>query len=342
MNLAARTLLAEALLADHATAASVTEVFFTRHPEWDARFGPRGRRRCTEDARLHLGFLAGAVQAGLPELFADYARWCAGMLAARKIDVAHVAEHFALVEEHLTLDPEPREFVAGFLRAGREALALPGSLADGSTDARTPLRLSYLAAALAGKRSAAWDATCAARQQGLSIADVYRDILLWAQRRLGELWASADITVAAEHMASSVTQSTIGRLYPEIPGDRSAGRALIAGAEGELHVLPAQLAADLLEIDGWDVSFVGTNVPDAALLAALEAEKPDVLGLSVTMAFNLPRTVGLVNAVRARFPGLPVVIGGRAVIGAAGLASELGVQTDAAGDFAAFNRYRRG
>ncbi len=342
MDLPARTLLAEALLADHTIAASITEIFFSRHPEWDARFGPQGRSRCTEDARLHLAFLAGAVQAGRPELFAEYARWCAGMLAARKIDVAHLVEHFTLVEEQLSFEPEPRDFVAGFLRAAREALALPLPLAEEATDARTPLRLAYLGAALAGKRGAAWDATSEARQQGLSVADVYREILLWTQRRLGELWASAGITVAAEHMASSVTQSVIARLYAEIPGERSAGRALIAGVEGELHLLPAQLAADLLEINGWDVCFVGTNVPDAAVLAAIEAEKPDVLGLSVTMSFNLPRTVGLVKAVRARFPKLPVVIGGRAVRGTEGLAGELGVDVDSAGDLAAFKAYRRG
>ncbi|MEO7329011.1 MAG: cobalamin-dependent protein, partial [Minicystis sp.] len=221
-------------------------------------------------------------------------------------------------------------------------LAHPDPLASDAPDQRTPLRLAYLGAALAGKRGAAWDATIEARRQGLSIEGVYRELLIWTQRRIGELWASAQITVAAEHMASSVTQSVMGRLYADIPGDRPAGHALIAGAEGELHALPAHLASDLLEIDGWNVAFVGTNVPEASLLAALTTEKPDVLGLSVTMAFNLPRTVALVQAVRSRFATLPVVIGGRAVLGAVSLGGELGVDVDSAGDFAAFQGYRRG
>lgn len=341
MELDARSALAEALIADHALAVAVTETFFARHPEWDARFGPQGRRRCTEDARLHLSFLAGAVQAGSPALFAEYTRWCGEMLAARSIDRAHLDEHLALVEVHLRLDPVPRAFVIEFLRSGREALATPRPSGAELTDERAPLRLAYLAAAIEGKRGAAWDVVSDARRRGLSLGEVYREIFLWSQRRLGELWASATITVAAEHMASSVTQSVIGRLYPDIPGDRPAGRALIAGAEGELHVLPAQLAADLLEIDGWDVCFVGTNVPETSVLSAIAAEKPDVLGLSVTVPFNVPRTVSLVKAVRARFPALPIVLGGRAVRGAEALAAELGVAVDPTGDLAPFRALRR-
>jgi methanogenic corrinoid protein MtbC1 len=170
---------------------------------------------------------------------------------------------------------------------------------------------------------------------------IYRDVLLWTQRRLGELWAAATISVAQEHMASAVTQSTIARLYAEIPGDRTAGRALIAGVEGELHVLPAQLASDLLELEGWDVAFVGTHVPQASVITAIEAEHPDVLGLSTTMGFNLPRTVALATAVRRRFATLPIVLGGRAMRGTAKLGEELAVVIDEAGDGSALRAYRR-
>lgn len=342
MDLAARTALARALLADDAIPALIAQVFFARHPEWQTRFGALGRRRCTEDARFHLSFLAGAVQAGSPELFADYVRWCADMLAARQIDRAHLAEHLDLVEEHLELERGLGDFVGEFLDAARTAIAGPTTIAEEAADERTPLRLAYLAAALAGKRGEAWQVTREARRKGLSIEGIYRDLVLWTQRRLGELWAGAKITVAAEHMASAVTQSVIGRLYAEIPGDRPAGRTLMAGVEGELHVLPAQIASDLLEIDGWDVAFVGTNATDASVLAAIAAQKADVLGLSVTMAFNLPRTVALARAARERFTTLPIVIGGRAVRGAGALATELGVDIDAEGSGIALRGYRVG
>ncbi|MEO7330758.1 MAG: hypothetical protein ABI193_19435, partial [Minicystis sp.] len=132
MDLAARSRLAESLLGDNAVAAVVTEAFFARHPEWDARFGPAGRRRCTEDARLHLSFLAGAVQVGNLALFAEYMTWCAAMLGARKIDGAHLAEHLDLLEEQLALrgtqdarpalDPAARALISAVLCEGHAAL----------------------------------------------------------------------------------------------------------------------------------------------------------------------------------------------------------------------------
>jgi methanogenic corrinoid protein MtbC1 len=340
IDLAARTVLARALVADVGLGARVTDLIFARHPEWDLRFGAAGRRRCTEDAGFHLSFLAGAVQAGCPELFVEYVTWCADMLAAHDVSRAHLSEHLELLEQHVHREPDPERLVRRTINAARVALDAAAAPA-GAVDDATPARVAYLSAVLAGRRAEAWEATREARRQGASVEQVYREILLWGQRRLGELWAAAKITVAQEHMASAVTQSVVARMYSEITNERDAGRLLLAGVEGELHVLPAQLAADLLELEGWDVAFVGTHVPLASVLAAIESEHPDVLGLSTTMVSRLPGVVELVTAVRARFPGLPIVLGGRAARGAAALGEELGVAVDVAGDGAALRPYAK-
>jgi len=162
------------------------------------------------------------------------------------------------------------------------------------------------------------------------------------QRRLGELWAAGVISVAQEHAASAVSQNVLARLYDEIPRRAEpTGRALIAGVEGELHALPAHIAADLLELAGWEVVFVGTNKSASAIVAAVEEHRPDVLGLSTTMLSNVVRTVELTQRLRARFPQLPIVLGGRAMRGAEALGVELGVAIDATGDLEAFRRLAR-
>lgn len=201
------------------------------------------------------------------------------------------------------------------------------------------LRDAYCKAALRGDRATALRLLLDALSSGVPIANVYRNVLVAAQRAFGELWADARITVAEEHAASAVTQTVLGRLYGEIHGRHDAGRALIAGVEGELHTLPAQLAADLLEMEGWDVTFLGTHVPTASLLAALEAAPFDVLGLSVTLPTNALSTLELARAVRARHPQLPIVIGGRAAHVLTGVASALSLEIDR-GDLQCFARLR--
>ena len=338
-DLATRGALVASLLADGGLAPRVTDAFLARRPAWKARYGAAGKARCIEDGRFHVSFLAGAVQANNPDLFAEYVVWCAEMLDARGMERAHLLEYLLVLEEHLPSADDGSGLVWRTLAAARLALAafVPAERPDEST----PLRLAYLTAALAGRRGDAWEATRVATRAGVSLPDIYRQLVLWTQRRLGELWATGKISVAQEHMASAVTQSILSRLYAEIPGERPAGRALLAGVEGELHVLPAQLAADFLELDGWDVAFVGTHVPDSGVLAALETERPDVLGLSTTMAFNVPKTVALVLAVRRRFATLPIVLGGRACSGTVDLAKELGVEIDVGGDGAAFRQFAR-
>jgi len=324
MDLADRTALATWLSSDESLARTVTDALFVRHPDWTARFGARGRRRCTEDVRLHVAFLSGSVQAGTPQLFADYASWCATMLRSRGMEGELLAEHFAVLEEQLKLDSAWGALVHGLLDSARDSLRAAATTAP--RDTSTPHQIAYLTAGLGGDRGAAWRVTRDAIRDGYSIGRVYGELIIGSQRRLGELWEEAKISVAQEHMASSVTQAVIARLYAEIDRPRTAGRALMAGVEGELHTLPAQLASDVLELEGWDVAYVGTNTPLEAVLESIEAEKPDLVGLSTTMPSSLVGTVQLVQAIRERFGALRVVLGGRAVRGADALARELGVE----------------
>jgi methanogenic corrinoid protein MtbC1 len=109
------------------------------------------------------------------------------------------------------------------------------------------------------------------------------------------------------------------------------GNIVITGIQGELHQVGANLVADVLEADGWDVCFLGTNVPLAGILTALETHHAAVLGISATMLFSLPQVRELIAAVRARFgPHSPrIVVGGGAFRQLPYLAAELGADGSA-------------
>lgn len=190
----------------------------------------------------------------------------------------------------------------------------------------SPLQVAYLTAALEGRRADAYGLARDALLAGTAIGRVYRELLVATQRRLGDLWEVGSISVAEEHLASAVTASVVARLYEHLPaGDGAAGRVVVTGVEGELHSLPAHFAADLLQLEGWDVSLVGPNVPRTAILSVVDEKAPDAVGLSVTMPFNIAPTVSLIQELRALRPGLRILLGGRAVRDKADLARSLGV-----------------
>lgn len=88
-------------------------------------------------------------------------------------------------------------------------------------------------------------------------------------------------------------------------------RVWVACVEGDYHDFPARPVADSLDLAGFDVRYLGANVPMASLIQMLEREWADPLAPSVTLAFNLPALHAAVVRVRTAFGGkIPVAVGG--------------------------------
>jgi methanogenic corrinoid protein MtbC1 len=94
-----------------------------------------------------------------------------------------------------------------------------------------------------------------------------------------------------------------------------------------MHEFPARIVADFLELGGFEVRYLGANVPTDDLLRLLAEERPAILCLSVTMSWNAASLRSVVQRVRAAFPKLPILVGGHALAWEPGLASEHGVET---------------
>lgn len=189
------------------------------------------------------------------------------------------------------------------------------------------VREAYLAALLRGDRRAAL--RCAVDESlasGLTVLDVQDDVIRAAQFEIGRLWEQDRITVAQEHMATAIAHVALAHLYQQArPQAHNGRKVLLACVEGELHDFPARLASDALELGGFDVCFLGANVPTDEIGPAVLRERPDLVALSVTMTFNVPALRAAVAAVRQLAPTLPILIGGHACAWSQGLASDLGV-----------------
>jgi methanogenic corrinoid protein MtbC1 len=134
-----------------------------------------------------------------------------------------------------------------------------------------------------------------------------------AQREVGRLWQENAISVAEEHMATAISQMALAHLYDHAERAADNGKVVwVACVEGELHEFPARLVADSLDLAGFQVKYLGANLPTGSLLELLGRTQPDLLALSVTMSFNLPSLYGATTQVRGRHRNLPIAIGGGA------------------------------
>ena len=149
-----------------------------------------------------------------------------------------------------------------------------------------------------------------ATNRGMSRGQLIREVVVPAQRRVGQMWFDGLWTVADEHAATAVSEQALTLLAPPRAVLSPTTRVVVACAEGEWHTLPARLAAELTRTAGVDVVILGGSIPADHLRIRLRDSGADVLALSCTMPTNL---IGAARSIAAAHSeGLPVIVGGRA------------------------------
>lgn len=144
--------------------------------------------------------------------------------------------------------------------------------------------------------------------------------------KVGALWQSKSITIADEHLASSIVSRVMVALYMKLSVVRpDKGRVIVTASVNEFHEIGSRMFADFLEMDGWDVVYLGADMPTEDLLSLLAMEKPFALCVSVAMSFNVDKVLELVSFIRGdeQFGDLRIVVGGYALQGDSALAEVL-------------------
>lgn len=331
MKLEDRIALADAFRrAKTAVADRVTDQFLARHPDWVERYGDRARRFGIEDACSHVEFLSAAIEGGKSEAFEDYVRWARRVLESRGIAASFLAENLEQVGAALdgSLTPVERELVRTFVAAGSAACTSEAAAAIEPASGELAVTAAlFLQAILGGHRRAATTIALEALDRGCDVTDLYVDVFQEALYEVGRQWERGSIPVAQEHMATAVAQFVIAQIGSRLDvAAEPRGRAVIAGVEGELHQIGAHMVSDILEARGWDVRFLGTNMPHAGILEAIREHKANLVGISATMPFNVTGALDLVRRIRDAFPDdrPRVVLGGSAFRSVPALFEEAG------------------
>jgi diguanylate cyclase (GGDEF)-like protein len=155
----------------------------------------------------------------------------------------------------------------------------------------------------------------AALESGMAVATVQARVIAPAMRWIGELWQHGSANVGDEHLATAITEEVLGRLFTTAlqSEPRSRERVMLAATQGEHHVIGLRMAADVLEGAGFDVLYLGADMPLAALLETCSAHAPAALGFSVSMPLNVPTLIREILAVCALEDPPAIFAAGRAV-----------------------------
>jgi methanogenic corrinoid protein MtbC1 len=143
----------------------------------------------------------------------------------------------------------------------------------------------------------------------------YLDLVQPAMYKIGVMWQKNEISPAEEHLATSIVSRIIEEVYENAPSKSSnKNHCLVCTIEGEKHFIGSRIFADMLEMDGWDVEYLGADIPNETLCQYIQKRKNiRLLAVSVSMAFNLGKVKQLIELVKTRHSDVKIIIGGLAI-----------------------------
>lgn len=149
----------------------------------------------------------------------------------------------------------------------------------------------------------------------LTLAQVYEDIIVSLLTKTGDLWAQGSLLVSEEHLISAKVRELIvmhaNQEYKLNPVPLISEKSWMGlCVPGEKHELALLMYSQLLRVNGWNVYYLGTQVPYADLKNAIAKYRPGVLGLSITMSDNQIALDVLIKQLQADFPEQIIIITG--------------------------------
>jgi methanogenic corrinoid protein MtbC1 len=150
-----------------------------------------------------------------------------------------------------------------------------------------------------------------------SLENFYAKVITYSLYEIGLLWEKGLISVAQEHLATSIVMRIMSFLYMNfIFIENSKGKAIITASANEFHEVGARIISDLLELDGWDVLYLGANTPNEEVIKIIKEERPDFIGVSVTMSFNINQVKDLISQIRSdsSLDNMKILVGGYAFV----------------------------
>jgi trimethylamine corrinoid protein len=102
---------------------------------------------------------------------------------------------------------------------------------------------------------------------------------------------------------------------PKLTGSlqtKKLGKFLLATVAGDIHDIGKDIVAFMMDISGFEVIDLGIDVPKDKIVAAIKANKPQIVGLSgfLTLAFDsMKETIDAIKAAGLR-SNVKIMIGG--------------------------------
>ena len=130
--------------------------------------------------------------------------------------------------------------------------------------------------------------------------------------RVGDMWRRGEIRIAHEHLATQTVRTFLGGLLSSQGTYPRAPHALVTTPSNQVHELGALAAAVAASSEGWNVNYLGPNLPAEEIAGAVNHFGSKAVILSLVYPESDFMVENEIRKLRKHLPGVPFVVGGRA------------------------------
>jgi len=148
-------------------------------------------------------------------------------------------------------------------------------------------------------------------------------------RRVGDEWHAGRLTLAQEHLVTSMLHDVLTESMRSFSKQSDARTLLVTTTAGERHAIGAALVGAAAAAEGWNVLYLGADLPAAEIALAATSAEVNLVAISIVYVENRDATIGELRTLRSALPSTIGLIAGGA--GAKALITELsaiGVQVE--------------
>ena len=130
-------------------------------------------------------------------------------------------------------------------------------------------------------------------------------------RKVGDEWHAGRLSPAHEHLVTSSLHDIVVAMMRAFTSRKGAPTVLVATAAGELHVIGASLVGAAAALEGWNVLYLGANLPAAEIAAAAKSAAVRLVAVSIIYVESADQVLAEMRTLREKLPPeIPLIAGG--------------------------------
>ncbi len=186
-------------------------------------------------------------------------------------------------------------------RIGTEGtIAQPSEISEEVISQETSLRF-YIASCITAIKqfqAQALESTLFAASVAFSQPVFLEKLITPLMQEIGEQWKAGTLRVAHEHLATAVVRTLLGNICQGSDIAPTMPNLVIATPRGQLHEIGALIAGTTAAAQGWQVTYLGPNLPAEEIVGCVGQNGAKAIGLSIIYPTDEPHLANELRKLR--------------------------------------------